>query len=102
MTILTGSADRVALAFDGREYTHAELESLAARMAGDLGNLGVRAGERVAARSSSQPDFVIAMLAVWRLNAAVVLFEPGVDAGRGARSGFDIARSRHPILRRRG
>jgi acyl-CoA synthetase (AMP-forming)/AMP-acid ligase II len=42
---------------------------------------GVRSGDRVALMSSNRPEFVIAMRAVWRLGAAVVLFSPAWKGG---------------------
>ncbi|MCX5044194.1 AMP-binding protein [Aldersonia sp. NBC_00410] len=70
------SAARAVLAFDGREYTRAELDSLAGGMADALAGRGVRPGDRVALMSSNRPEFVIAVQAIWRLGAAVVLISP--------------------------
>jgi len=66
----------VALAFEEREYTLAQLEALANGMATTLEHRGVRAGERVALMSSNRPEFVVAMWAIWRLGAAAVLLSP--------------------------
>ncbi|GAB2659097.1 class I adenylate-forming enzyme family protein [Nocardia goodfellowii] len=66
----------VALVFEDREYTLAHLESLAGGLAATLRARGVRGGDRVALMSSNRPEFVIAVLAVWRLGAAVVLLSP--------------------------
>ncbi|MFC9659519.1 class I adenylate-forming enzyme family protein [Nocardia sp. NPDC127606] len=62
-----------ALVFEGRAYTRVELDELAAGLADELTGRGVRAGERVALMSSNRPEFVVAVLAVWRLGACVVL-----------------------------
>ncbi len=64
------------LAFDETEYTLTELNALANGMATTLEQRGVRKGDRVALMSSNRPEFVIALLAIWRLGAAVVLLSP--------------------------
>jgi acyl-CoA synthetase (AMP-forming)/AMP-acid ligase II len=69
-------SEPAALAFDEREYTLAELDSLANGMATTLEHRGVRTGDRVALMSSNRPEFVIALRAIWRLGAAAVLLSP--------------------------
>jgi long-chain acyl-CoA synthetase len=64
------------LAFDDRQYTLPELEGLAGGMAAALERRGVGPGQRVALMSSNRPEFVIALGAIWRLGAAVVLISP--------------------------
>ena len=68
--------ERVALVFEEREYGLTELRSMADGMAGTLVRRGVRPGDRVALMSSNRPEFVVAVQAVWRAGAAVVLFSP--------------------------
>ena len=68
--------DRTVLAFDDREYSLAQLDALANGMATTLEQRGVRAGDRVAVMSSNRPEFVVALRAIWRLGAAVVLISP--------------------------
>jgi long-chain acyl-CoA synthetase len=70
------ASERIALVFEEREYSAAQLAALAAGLAGTLARRGVRAGDRVALMSSNRPEFVIAVQAIWRLGAAVVLFSP--------------------------
>lgn len=65
-----------ALVFEGRAYTRADLDALAAGLAAELRERGVRAGARVALMSSNRPEFVLAVLAVWRLGGTVVLISP--------------------------
>ncbi|MGW5377901.1 class I adenylate-forming enzyme family protein [Nocardia sp. NPDC003999] len=65
-----------ALVFEGRAYTRTELDGLAAGLAAELADGGVRAGDRVALMSSNRPEFVVAVLAIWRLGAAPVLISP--------------------------
>ncbi|WP_216893074.1 class I adenylate-forming enzyme family protein [Nocardia alni] len=70
------SARAVAVAFEEREYTVGELEQLASGLADELARGGVRPGDRVALMSANRPEFVVALLAIWRLGAAVVLLSP--------------------------
>ncbi|MFF0011454.1 class I adenylate-forming enzyme family protein [Streptomyces sp. NPDC005374] len=69
------------LVFEDRRYTASELDALADGLAGRLERQGVRAGERVALMSSNRPEFVIAVQALWRLGAAVVLLSPAWKRG---------------------
>jgi long-chain acyl-CoA synthetase len=69
-------SERTALAFDEREYSLPALDALAGGLAGVLARRGVRAGSRVALMSSNRPELVVALRAIWRLGAAVVLFSP--------------------------
>ena len=64
------------LAFQDRHYTLADLDALAAGLAAELHQQGVRAGHRVAVMSSNRPEFVVALRALWRLGAAAVLLSP--------------------------
>jgi acyl-CoA synthetase (AMP-forming)/AMP-acid ligase II len=68
--------ERVALAFEAQEYTYAQLDALAAGLAKTLAERGVTTGDRVALMSSNRPEWVVAVQAIWRLGAAVVLFSP--------------------------
>ncbi|ROO84847.1 acyl-CoA synthetase (AMP-forming)/AMP-acid ligase II [Actinocorallia herbida] len=65
-----------ALVFEEREYSAERLEELADALAAALAERGVRPGQRVALMSANRPEFVIAVKAIWRLGAAVVLFSP--------------------------
>ncbi len=73
-------AERVVLAFGDRQYRRADLDALADRMAAELHRRGVSAGARVALMSSNRPEFLIAVLAIWRLGASVVLLSPAWKA----------------------
>jgi acyl-CoA synthetase (AMP-forming)/AMP-acid ligase II len=68
--------DAIALAFEEREYTHAQLDSLASGMATVLEQRGVRGGDRVALMSTNRPEFVVALRAIWSLGASAVLLSP--------------------------
>ncbi|TDC97959.1 AMP-binding protein [Actinomadura sp. 7K507] len=74
-------SDWIALVFEEREFTAERLEALARGLAGTLERRGVRSGDRVALMSSNRPEFVVAVLALWRLGAAVVLFSPAWKRG---------------------
>jgi acyl-CoA synthetase (AMP-forming)/AMP-acid ligase II len=69
-------SERVALVFEETEYTYAQLHALAGGLAATLARNGVKAGDRVALMSSNRPEWVVAVQAIWRLGAAVVLFSP--------------------------
>jgi long-chain acyl-CoA synthetase len=65
-----------ALVFEDRAWTRPQLDAVAAGLAGTLAERGVRAGDRVALMSSNRPEFVAAVLALWRVGAAAVLLSP--------------------------
>lgn len=95
-------SEPVALAFEDREYTRAELDALAGGMAAVLQQRGVAPGSRVAVMSSNRPEFVVALRAIWRSGAAAVLLSP---AWKHAEVGHALALTRpthavgdHPVL----
>ncbi len=65
-------SERVALVFDGRERTHAELHERVARVAGALAARGVKRGDRVAMLLHNGLEFPETMLACHRLGAIAV------------------------------
>jgi acyl-CoA synthetase (AMP-forming)/AMP-acid ligase II len=65
-----------ALVFEERRYTRPELEALADGLAATLRGCGVTAGGRVVLMASNRPEFVVALHAIWRLAAVVVLISP--------------------------
>ena len=65
-----------ALVFEERRYTLPQLDALAAGLAASLRGRGVTAGGRVALMASNRPEFVVALHAIWRLAAVVVLISP--------------------------
>ena len=65
-----------ALVFEERRYTLPQLEALADGLAARLRGRGVTAGGRVALMASNRPEFVVALHAIWRLAAVVVLISP--------------------------
>ena len=70
------STHAAALVYGERQYSGAQLDALANGMASTLAQRGVRSGQRVALMSSTRPEFVVAVRAIWRLGAAVVLLSP--------------------------
>jgi acyl-CoA synthetase (AMP-forming)/AMP-acid ligase II len=70
------SPHRPTLAFEEQEYTAARLAAPAGGLAGTLARRGVRPGDRVALMASNRPEWIVAVQAIWRLGAAVVLFSP--------------------------
>jgi acyl-CoA synthetase (AMP-forming)/AMP-acid ligase II len=65
-----------ALVFEERQLSLPELHALAAGLAAILTKKGVTAGQRVAVMSSNRPEFVAALLAIWRLGATATLISP--------------------------
>ena len=65
-----------ALVFEDRHYSLAQLGALADGLAANLRGRGVTAGQRVALMASNRPEFVVALHAIWRLAATVVLISP--------------------------
>ena len=91
-----------ALAFGERRYSHAEIEALTDGLAATLRGRGVRSGQRVALMSSNRPEFVVAVRAIWRLGAAVVLLSPAWKQSEVqhalALTGPSHAVGDHPVL----
>ena len=71
--------DRVALAIDGQQITHAELDASAARVAAWLA-ARLDPGDRVLLAARSSPGFVRCYLGALRAGAVVVLANPGYTA----------------------
>jgi acyl-CoA synthetase (AMP-forming)/AMP-acid ligase II len=69
-------SEQAALVFEDHTYSAARLQALASGLAGTLVRRGVRAGDRVALMASNRPEWIVAVQAIWRLGAAVVLFSP--------------------------
>ncbi|QTJ66024.1 AMP-binding protein [Rhodococcus sp. ZPP] len=70
------ATEPTVLVFEAREYSLSELDALADGLAAEMAGRGVKAGDRVALMSSNRPEFVVAVRAIWRLGAAVVLISP--------------------------
>ncbi|GAA4588736.1 acyl-CoA synthetase (AMP-forming)/AMP-acid ligase II [Actinoplanes octamycinicus] len=64
--------DRIAVCFGEQEVSYAELEERANRLAHFLHDRGVAAGDHVGLYAGNSVEAVVAMLAVYKLRAAVV------------------------------
>ncbi|MDT5083072.1 MAG: hypothetical protein QOJ61_115, partial [Mycobacterium sp.] len=73
---LSSPRDSTAVVFEERHYTLPQLDALANGLAASLSGRGVTAGKRVALMASNRPEFVVALHAIWRLAAVVVLISP--------------------------
>lgn len=95
-------ADPYVLAFGNRQYRRSELEALTDGLAATLASRGVAPGQRVALMSSNRPEFVMALRAIWRLGAAVVLISPAWKRAEVSHAleltAPDFAVGDHPVL----
>ena len=66
------SPERVAIVYEGREWTYRELHERATRLAHALSGLGVRDGDRVAYLGPNHPSFLEALFATGQLGAVFV------------------------------
>jgi acyl-CoA synthetase (AMP-forming)/AMP-acid ligase II len=91
-----------AVVFEERGLSLPQLDALADGWAATLAKTGVAAGQRVALMASSRPEFVAALLGIWRLAATAVLISPAwkrdeVDHAL-ALTGPTHAVGDHPVL----
>ncbi len=63
-----------AILFEGREFTYAELNENANKVAGGLEWLGIRRGDRVAIMLPNIPEFVFSFFGIQKLGAVAVPF----------------------------
>ena len=68
--------DAPALHYFGRDFTRAEVDRLSDAAARGLAGLGVRPGDRVAVSLQNTPEFVLCLLASWKLGGIVVPVNP--------------------------
>ncbi|CPR11380.1 AMP-binding enzyme [Mycobacterium bohemicum DSM 44277] len=66
----------VALVFEERRFSLPELDVLADAWSATLMRSGAAPGRRVAVMASTRPEFVAALLGIWRLGATAVLISP--------------------------
>jgi acyl-CoA synthetase (AMP-forming)/AMP-acid ligase II len=88
--------DALSLAFEEQEFSLDQLDELAGGLAHTLSGNGVRTGDRVALMSSNRPEFVVAVRAIWRLGASVVLFSPAWKRGE-VEHALAITQPRHAV-----
>jgi acyl-CoA synthetase (AMP-forming)/AMP-acid ligase II len=86
--------ERVALAFEDQEFTHGRLDELASGYAAALAARGVKPGTRVALMGSNRPEWVAAVLGIWRAGRC-----PG--RGRGPRERVFAVREWRAVVRSR-
>lgn len=65
-----------ALVFEEQRFSVPELDAFVDGWAATLAKDGVTAGQRVAIMASNRPEFLAAVLAIWRLAATAVLISP--------------------------
>jgi long-chain acyl-CoA synthetase len=63
--------DRVALVFQGEEFSYNRLDGLTARLANGLSGLGVSPGDRVTLYSQNRWEWIVSYYAVLRLGAVI-------------------------------
>jgi long-chain acyl-CoA synthetase len=66
----------VAIAYDGKELTYAQLDSLSNQFAHDLIKLGVEKGDRVALFLPNVPQFIVAYFGILKAGAVVTAISP--------------------------
>jgi long-chain acyl-CoA synthetase len=101
--------DRVALVFQGEEFTYRRLDRLTAKLANGLRGLGVSPGDRVTLYSQNRWEWIASYYAVLRLGAVVnpinVMLTPEevvfVTADCGAKVLLASADKGTPIIARR-
>ncbi|AZG45806.1 class I adenylate-forming enzyme family protein [Gordonia insulae] len=88
--------EAVVLAFEDEAFSARQLDAMADGFARELSALGVARGARVALMSSNRPEFVVAIRAIWRLRAAVVLISPAWKTTEVSHA-LDIAGVTHAV-----
>src|SRR5579862_2324671 len=87
--------DHIAVRGSGREYTYADLEDRAGRLAQHLLRLGVGAGDLVGVCLDRVPEVMVAFLGVLKTGAAYVPIDPTYPSERQA---FMLADADVPVL----
>ena len=67
-----GREDSVAIYFEDREITYAELQERVNRLGNALKDLGVKPGDRVVARFPNRPEAIVTCLAVQKIGAVAL------------------------------
>ena len=83
--ILDGAAakspDKPVVVAAGDAWTYREVVAASHRAAASLCALGVAAGDRVAIMAHNTPEFIVAMVAIWRVGAVLVPVNHKLSAG---------------------
>lgn len=91
--------EKIALFYENAQgealkFTYGELKELSAKMAGFLGSIGIKKGDRVAGFLPKSPELIITALAVWRLGAVYIplftAFGPDAVDSRVTNSGTTV------------
>jgi fatty-acyl-CoA synthase len=76
MSCAAEAGSAVALVFEERSWTYAELDLAIRRAMACLSNLGVRRGDRVVMQGTPRPEAFIALFAATRMGAVIVPLHP--------------------------
>lgn len=63
--------EKIALVFEGRQYSFGELDALSSGLASRLEKLGLRRGDRISLYAPNSPEWVIAYYAILKMGAVV-------------------------------
>ena len=74
------AGSRVALAFEGRSWTYAELDLATRHVVRSLDARGLRKGDRVVVQATARPEAIVTMFAVTRMGAILVPVHPRATA----------------------
>ena len=74
------AGSRVALVFEGRAWTYAELDLATRHVVRTLGARDVRKGDRVVMQGATRPEAIVTMFAVTRMGAILVPVHPQATA----------------------
>ncbi|SEP63039.1 fatty-acyl-CoA synthase [Streptomyces sp. yr375] len=81
VTSAAEAGSRLALVFEDRSWSYAELDLAVRRTVARLDKSGVRAGDRVVMQGAARPEALITLFAVTRMGAVLVPLHPQVTGG---------------------
>ena len=94
--------DRIALVFQGDEFSYDRLEKLTARLANGLKGLGVASGDRVTLYSQNRWEWIVSYYAVLAVGCGHQPDQRDADTRRGGLRGEGLWRKGTPRLGRQG
>ena len=73
--------EKLAMVFEGEEFTNTRLNEMGRRMAGGLKSLGLRRGNHVAVYLPNSPEVFACFQGIWRIGAVIIpiMFLLGID-----------------------
>jgi amino acid adenylation domain-containing protein len=93
--LVRGSAERwpdhPAIVMDGRTFSYADLESTSNRIARNLRDRGIKAGDRVMLWMPKSPEAIAALYGVMKVGAAYVSVDPSAPPQRACYIAHDCA-----------